>query len=84
MPMELLLHNRTVAHSNNAVGTSADFQVMCDDHKCLSIFMVEIAEQVHNIGGSFTIQVPRRLIRPDDSGIIDQRAGNRHALALSS
>src|SRR5712692_5116573 len=78
------LHNYPVAHSNNAVGAFSDFQVMCNDHKRLTIFAIEAAEQIHNVRGCFTIEVPRGLIRPHNGRIVGQCASYRHALALSS
>src|SRR5207247_5310926 len=45
-PVRDKLHNHSVAHCNNAVGAFSNFQVMCNDHKCLTIFTIEAEAQI--------------------------------------
>src|SRR5579885_3626346 len=78
------LHNASVLHANNTVRPLTNFQGMRDNHQRLSEFIVEAAQQVHNIICRFAIEIACRLVGPHDGRFVYQCARDCYALALAS
>ena len=77
------LHNSYCAVIlNKYVG--ADGGVMGDDDQRLAPLPVKLAHERQAIAGRLAVEVARRLIRPYDGRIVDQRPCNGDPLALAA
>src|SRR3972149_6920158 len=77
-----LLDDLPVLHLQDPVGPRGDRRVVGHDDERLSVLPVEPFEEVHDLRGRLAVQVPRRLVRPHDRGLVRERAGDRDALLL--
>src|SRR5579884_3762392 len=57
---------------------------MGDEDEGLPKFTIEAAEQVHDVGGGFAIEVASGFVGPDDGGIVSEGASDGDALALAA
>src|SRR5688572_17017392 len=80
----LFLDDRAVEHPHDPIGLAADRDVVRDDEKAEPALEVEVAHQLDDVGCVLRVQVTRRFVGPDDRGIVHERAGDRHSLALAA
>ena len=73
-----------VDHADDAVGGAADREVVGDDQQRQAALDVEPAQQRGDLLGVGAVEVAGRLVGPHDRGVVDERAGDRHALALAA
>src|SRR2546422_5239168 len=78
-----LLDDLAVPHPQDAVGPCADHGVMGHEDEGLALFPIQAHEEVHDLGRRLRVQVPGRLVRPHDRGIVHERPSDRDALLLS-
>ena len=50
----------------------------------LAALLVDLVQELHDLGTHLGIQVTGGLVRQDDGGVADQGAGDSHPLALTS
>src|SRR5512136_514532 len=74
----------SVAHSDDAVSVGADFGRVSDQHKGLSLLLVELAQNAHDLGGRVRVQVARWLVAPDNGRLVHQSPGYGHPLLLAA
>jgi hypothetical protein len=63
---------------------SCNLQGVGHQHEGLVVLLVEVAEEVHDLVGVGAVQVAGGLVAPDDGRLVDQRASDGDALALSA
>src|SRR6266540_7023793 len=80
----LLLDNLAVEHSHDAVGLASDRDVVRDDEKREPALQVQPAHELHDLGRVLGVEIAGRLVGPHDRGVVDERAGDRDALALTA
>src|SRR6187200_882613 len=78
----LLLDDHAVEHPHDAVGLAAHGDVMGDDEEAEPSLDVQLTHQGDDVLRVLRIEVARRLVRPDDRRVVDERARDRDALAL--
>src|SRR5437867_5751755 len=83
LPAPRLLDDLAVPHAQDAVGPRADDGVVRHEDEGLPLFPIQADEEVHDLGRRLRVQVPGRLVRPDDRGIVHEGTGDRDALLLS-
>ena len=81
---ELFAHDRAVLHADNPVALFANPGIVRHQHDREVVLFVEGAQEVHDVGCGFRVQGASRLVGPDDGRVIDERAGNRNALSLTT
>src|SRR5918996_2093827 len=79
----LLLDDLAVEHADDPVGLAADRDVVGDDQEREPALEVEPAHELDDLVRVLGVEVAGRLVRPDDRGIVDERAGDRDALSLA-
>src|SRR5947209_20541746 len=82
LPAPRLLDDLAVPHAQDAMGPRADGGVVGHEDKCLPLLAVQAHQEIHDLRRRLRVQVPRRLVRPDDRRVIDEGAGDRDALLL--
>src|ERR687897_2906255 len=80
----MLLDDEAVEHADDPVGRLADGDVVSDDEKGQPALDVEPPHQLDDLLGVLAVEVAGGLVGPDDRGVVDERAGDRHALALAA
>src|SRR2546428_10817307 len=83
LPAPRLLDDPAVPHPQDAVGPCTDDGVMGHEDERLALFPIQAHEEVHDLGRRLRVQVPGRLVRPHDRGIVHKRPSDRDALLLS-
>src|SRR5688572_18132108 len=73
-----------VDHPHDPVGCAPDAHVMRDDDESQSALSVEAAHQRDDLVRVLAVEIARRLVSPDDGGIIHESASDGHSLALAS
>ena len=73
-----------VDHADDPVGRAADREVVRDDQQRQAALDVEPPQQRGDLLGVRAVEVAGRLVGPHDRRVVDQRAGDRHALALAA
>ena len=63
---------------------SRDLVVVSDQHKRRAVLALELAKNLHHMGGILAIEVSCRLIREQDGRPIGEAPGNRRSLPLPS
>src|SRR6478752_5927421 len=81
---EAVIGNLAVAHLNQAAATGADAGIMRDDDEGLPLCLVELLHERDHLVRRLAVEVSRWLVRPDDRGLVDERAGDRDALPLAA
>ena len=76
--------NNSISHPNDAISQVSHVGGMGYQNEGLPLLPIEASEDLHDIHRSLTIEVPRRLIAPNDGGIIYQGSGNRYSLLLAA
>src|SRR5207247_9526998 len=71
-----------VPHAVDAVGPRADGRVVRHDDERLALRAVHPHEEVHDLRRRLRVEVPRRLVGPDDRGVVHERAVDRDPLLL--
>ena len=56
--------------------------VFVGDHQDGLSPAVQPDEHIHDLGRRTRVQVPGRLVREEDGGLVDERPGHGHALSL--
>ena len=79
--IDFIRFHQSIAEPHNAVGIVGDV-VFVRYHDDGVAAVVQVLEERHNFIGCFRIQVSGRLIGQDDAGVVHQRPGNGHPLAL--
>src|SRR6266571_3592445 len=77
-----LFDDLPVPHAQDAVGARADARIVRHDDERLALRAVQPNEEVHDLRRRLRVEVPRRLIGPDDRGVVHERAGDRDPLLL--
>src|SRR5215211_2529652 len=80
----LVALDHAVAHANYPVGATGDGGVVGNEDEGLTLFSVELYQQLHDLPGGLRVQRPGRLVRPHDGRMVYQRAGDRHPLLLAA
>ena len=80
----LFVDDLAVDHADDAVGRAADADVVGDDQERQAALAVQPAHQLDDLLGVLAVEVAGRLVGPDDRRVVDERAGDRHALALAA
>src|SRR2546427_7977403 len=83
LPAPRLLDDLAVPHAQDPMGPRADGGVVGHEDERLPLLAVQADEEVHDLRRGLRVQVPGRLVGPDDCRVIDERAGDRDALLLS-
>src|SRR5215207_399430 len=83
-PVAGLTDDLAVAHADDAVAAVADAGVVRDEDEGETLALVQVAHQVHDLVGGLAVEGARRLIRPDDRRVVDERAGDGDALPLAA
>src|SRR5215212_4804954 len=73
-----------VAHANYPVSATGNGDFVGDEDECLTLFSVEIYQQVHDLPGGLRVQCPGRLVRPHYGWVVYQGPGDRHPLLLAA
>ena len=74
----------TVAHGQDAIRPRANLSRVRHDDKRLIARTIQFGHQRHHIVRGLAIEIARWLVRPDNRWIVDERARNGDALALSA
>ena len=80
----LFVHDLAVDHPHDPVGLAADADVVRDDQEGQVVLSVQLPHQGDDLVGVLAVEVAGRLVGPDDRGVVDERTGDRHALALAA
>src|SRR5215204_4701295 len=80
----LVALDHAVAHADYPVGATGDGGVVGNEDEGLTLFSVELYQQLHDLPGGLRVQRPGRLVRPHDGRMVYQRAGDRHPLLLAA
>src|SRR3989442_1051226 len=83
LPAPRLLDDLAVPHPQDPMGPCADDGVMRDEDERLALFPIQADEEVHDLGRRLRVQVPGRLVRPHDRGVVHESPSDRDALLLS-
>src|SRR6266508_2659104 len=67
-----LVDDLAVPHAEDAVGAGAHGRVVRDDDERLALRAVQPHEEVHDLRRRLRVQVARRLVRPDDRGVVHE------------
>src|SRR3954452_7112777 len=81
---DLFVDDAAVEHADDSVGHAADRDVVGDDEEGEAALEVEPAHQLAHLLGAFAVEVAGRFVGPHDGRVVDERAGDRHPLALTS
>lgn len=79
-----MLDQKSVAHFKAAIGKVGKFFVVGDNHKCLTVFGTQAANEQVQILRRRGIQIAGRFVGKDDIRLVDQRAGNGYALLFAA
>ena len=77
-------HNPAILHLDHAPGRSRHLVIVRDQDDCHPLLTIELPEQLHHLGTALAIQVARRLVGQNQTGLVDQGTRNRHALLLAT
>ena len=72
-----------VAHADDAPGPGGDV-VFVRDHDDRLAGLVELGQQLHDLVAGLRVEVAGRLVGQDDVRVVDQDAGDGHALLLAA
>src|SRR4029079_18069198 len=78
----LLLDDDAVEHADDPVGLAPHGDVVGDDEEDAPPLDVQPAHQRDDLLRVLGVEVAGRLVRPDDRGVVDERAGDRDPLGL--
>src|SRR5574341_1282292 len=78
----LIVHNQPIAHANDALGLRGDAWIMRDQDNGQPALTIELLEDAHDLRARFRIEIARRLVGEDDTGLVHERARDRDALLL--
>src|SRR5207245_4543091 len=73
----------TVAHPHRPLRAAGDRRIVRDQYHGLS-FLVQADQQLDNDLRSLGVEVARRLVGPDDGGLMHQGAGDSDPLLLAA
>ncbi len=65
------------------MGVQGDVFLVRHHHDGVAL-AVQLVEEVHDFVGSLGVEVTRGFVGQQDAGIVDQSAGDSHALPLSA
>ena len=69
---------------DDAVGLAGHILGVGDQDEGLPVLAVELAEQLHDVGGVGAVEVSRGLVAPDDLGLVHQGPRDGHTLLLAA
>ena len=69
----LFADDLAVDHPHDAVGGAAHGDVVGHDQERQASLSIESPHQPHDLGGVLAVEITRRLVRPDDGRIVDER-----------
>src|SRR3989442_1743152 len=78
-----LLDDLAVPHAQDPVRPRAHGGVVGHEDQGLPLFSIQADEEVHDLRRRLRVQVPGRLVRPHDRGVVDERPSDRDTLLLS-
>src|SRR3989449_1055494 len=78
-----LLDDLAVPHAQHPVRPRAHGGVVGHEDQGLPLFSIQADEEVHDLRRRLRVQVPGRLVRPHDRGVVHERPSDRDALLLS-
>src|SRR4029077_7170828 len=84
VPNCVVADNVTVLERDNALTILRDIGLMSYQDDADSLLVVARLKDRHDLDAGTGIERPCRLVGKDDPRIVDQTAGNRHALLLST
>src|SRR6185437_6531107 len=73
-----------VAHRAEALGAAGDGAVVRDHDHRQAVVLPELLQQGDNLVAGVLVEVAGRLVGEQHSRLLDQRAGDRHALLLTA
>ena len=76
------LCNHSVTHCNNSAAAFCGFRRMSNHDNCLSVFPVDLLQQIHNVCPGTAIKVSCWLVSKQNLGIANQCAGDCNTLLL--
>src|ERR687898_3495831 len=76
--------DEAVAHADDPVAAGTDLEIVRDEHHGLPPLRVEPAQDAEDLGGARRVEIAGRLVAKDQNWVVDQRAGDRHALLLTA
>ena len=79
-----VVDDTAVEHPDDSVGPPADCDVVGDDQERQAALDVQPSHQRGDLLGRLAVEVAGRLVGPHDRGVVDERAGDRDALALAA
>ena len=78
-----VLDDHAVSHADDPLGVLGDV-VFVGHHDDGLARLVEAFEHLHDLGRGHAVEVTGGLVGQDDVGVVDQAAGDRHALLLTA
>ena len=72
-----------VAHGDDAVGGMGDGGVMGDEDHGVFALVMDAAEEVHDLGGVFGVEIAGGFVGQENGGFIGEAAGDGDTLALT-
>ncbi len=76
--------DQAVAQEHDAIGDRGGARVVRHDHDRLAEVGRRLAHELEDLGARLGVEVARRLVREDDSGLVDEGACDRDALLLAA
>src|SRR5213593_3137301 len=83
LPAPRLLDDLAIPHAQDPVGPRADGGVVRHEDERLPLLAVQADEEVHDLRGRLRVQVPGRLVGPDDCRVVHEGARDCDTLLLS-
>ena len=77
-------HNSAVVHLGNSIRMGKNSVVVSDDHHRTAGSACDGFEEVHHDRAILGVQSRSWFVADDESGVVDQRAGDRDALLLAA
>jgi len=79
-----VLQDMTIPEQDGPGGVGGNIRFMGDEDYSDAVFPVEPLEDGQDLYAALRVQIPRRLVRQPDFGIVDQGAGDGHPLLLAA
>ena len=80
----LVGNDLAVCDSDNPVCLQSNVLIVGNHDQCLSIFLVGVFQQFHNLLAALAVQVSGRLVSKHQGRGIDQRSADRNTLLLTT
>lgn len=79
-----LSDDAAVEHTDDAVGLLGLGLVVGHHQDGLAALLVNLVQELHDLGSHLGVQVTGGLVRKDDGGVSDKGTGDGNSLALTS